>query len=62
MLISTDTTNWVNSGTITMKSLYGLVIYQGQLVTVGAEGVIIRSQLIPATTPANHQQLFPRFG
>jgi hypothetical protein len=34
-----------------MKSLYGLVIYQGQLVTVGAEGIIIRSQLIPATTP-----------
>ena len=53
MLISTDTTNWVNSGTITMKSLYGLVIYQGQLVTVGSEGVIIRSQLIPATTPVN---------
>ena len=53
MLISTDTTNWVNSGTITMKSLSGLVIYQGQLVTVGSEGVIIRSQLIPATTPVN---------
>jgi hypothetical protein len=53
LLISTDTTNWINSGTITLKSLYGLVIYQGQLVTVGTEGVIIRSQLIPATTPVN---------
>jgi hypothetical protein len=56
VLISTDTTNWVSSGTITKKSLYGLVIYQGQLVTVGAEGVIIRSQLIPATTPVTINQ------
>ena len=51
MLISTDATNWVNSGTITRKSLYGLTIHEGQLIAVGSEGVVIRSQLLPAQTP-----------
>jgi hypothetical protein len=41
----------VSNGTITKQSLYGLSIYNGQFVTVGSEGVAIRSQLIPATTP-----------
>jgi hypothetical protein len=47
MLISTNGTNWVNTGTITKNSLYGLVINNGQLVTVGTEGAIVRSQVIP---------------
>jgi hypothetical protein len=31
--------------------LYGLAASGGQLVTVGVNGVIIRSQVIPVTTP-----------
>ena len=50
-LISTDTTNWFDNGSITWKSLYGLVIHEGQLVSVGSEGVIVRSQLVPASSP-----------
>jgi len=50
-LVSPDLTNWFNIGTITRKSLYGLVIHEGQLITVGSEGVILRSQLVPPTTP-----------
>ncbi len=53
MLVSTNATNWSDIGTITRKSLYGLVIHSNQLVTVGSEGVIVRSQLVPPTTPVN---------
>jgi len=53
MLVSTNATNWTSIGTVTKKSLYGLTIHSNQLVTVGSEGVIIRSQLIPPTTPVS---------
>lgn len=48
---SPDATNWFNFGTATKKSLYGLTIANGQLITVGLEGVILRSQLVPDPTP-----------
>ena len=52
-LVSTNATNWSYLGTVTRKSLYGLVIHSNQLVTVGSEGVIIRSQLVPPATPVS---------
>lgn len=51
LLISPDSTNWFDFGTITRKSLYGLTIHQGQLVTVGSEGAIVRSLLVPPDSP-----------
>jgi hypothetical protein len=53
VLGSPNGTNWYNFGAITKKSLYGLTIYNGQLITVGSEGVILRSRLIPDPTPIN---------
>jgi hypothetical protein len=51
VLGSPDATNWFSFGTLTKKSLYGLTICNGQLVTVGAEGAVLRSQLVPDPTP-----------
>ena len=51
VLGSPDTTNWFSFGTLTRKSLYGMAIYGGQLVTAGSEGAILRSQLVPDSTP-----------
>jgi len=51
VLASPDSTNWFSFGTLTRKSLYGLTIHGGQLVTVGTEGAILRSQLVPDLTP-----------
>ena len=53
VLTSTNLTNWATVGTLTTKSLYGLATQDGQLITVGIEGVILRSQLIPDLTPVN---------
>ena len=51
VLGSPDATNWFNFGTLTKKSLYGVTTHNGQLVTVGSEGAILRSQLVPDPTP-----------
>lgn len=51
MLASTNAVNWTNIGTITLKSLYGLATGNGQLVAVGVEGVIVRSQIVPNLEP-----------
>ena len=51
LLASTNTVDWINIGTVTQKSLYGLATQNGQLVTVGVEGVIIRSQITPILDP-----------
>jgi trimeric autotransporter adhesin len=53
ILGSADTTNWTVLNTITYQALYGLSHSQGQLVAVGEEGVIIRSLVVPPTTPVN---------
>lgn len=51
VLGSPDATNWFSFGTLTKKSLYGVTSHNGQLVTVGSEGAILRSQLVPDPTP-----------
>lgn len=53
VLTSTNFVDWMNMGTITRKSLEGVASQNGQLVAVGFEGTILRSQVIPITTPVN---------
>jgi hypothetical protein len=50
-LASVDTTNWTSFPTITYEDLFGLAHNSGQLVAVGAEGIIIRSLIFPPATP-----------
>jgi len=50
---STDTTNWTTFPTVTYESLFGLTHNQGQLVAVGAEGIIFRSLIQPPSTPVS---------
>lgn len=51
VLASQDATNWYSIGSLTRQSLYGTVIHSDELVTVGREGVILRSQLVPEPKP-----------
>jgi hypothetical protein len=51
VLASTNFVDWTNTGTITPLSLYGAATQNGQLVTVGLQGSILRSQVIPDLTP-----------
>lgn len=48
---SPDATNWFNFGSATRKSLYGMALSGGQLIVVGTEGIVLRSQLVPDPTP-----------
>jgi hypothetical protein len=49
VLTSTNGVNWFNGGTITRKNLYAAATDSRQLVTVGIEGVVLRSQVVPIT-------------
>ncbi|MBI3192681.1 MAG: hypothetical protein HYZ36_08445, partial [Pedosphaera parvula] len=51
VLASADSITWTNVGTITQKSLYGLASNNGQLLAVGVEGAILRTQLTPIEDP-----------
>jgi len=51
ILVSTNLEAWTNTGTITKKSLFGAATNEGRLVTVGLEGVIIRSPVVPSREP-----------
>jgi hypothetical protein len=53
LLASTNATDWTHPGTITDKSLFGLATNNGQLLAVGLEGAVLRSQVVPHTTPVN---------
>jgi hypothetical protein len=53
VLTSTDLVNWTNVSTITSKSLEGAATQNGQLVVVGFEGTILRSQVVPIFSPVN---------
>jgi hypothetical protein len=50
-LISTNAVNWTSVVTVTRKNLYGAATDSRQLVAVGIEGVILRSQVVPDLTP-----------
>jgi hypothetical protein len=51
VLASTNGVKWTNVGILTGKSLYGAASHNGRLVVAGVEGVILRSQITPVTTP-----------
>jgi hypothetical protein len=51
VLTSPDASTWTDRGTITRKSLFGAANDSGMLVTVGTEGVILRTQVVPFDTP-----------
>lgn len=51
VLASVNGVTWTNVGTITQKSLFGLASNDGQLLAVGVEGAIVRSQLTPLNLP-----------
>jgi len=50
VLGSTDLVNWTNVGCVTYQSLYGAATQNGQLVVVGLQGTILRSQIVPNLT------------
>ena len=37
----------------TIKSLYGATTYDGQLVLTGIEGIVLRNQVVPRTSPVS---------
>jgi hypothetical protein len=49
VLTSTNAVNWFPAGIITRKNLYAAATDSHQFVTVGIEGVILRSQVVPNT-------------
>ena len=51
VLTSSDLESWQAKGTITGLSLYGALANDGQLLSVGLEGIILRKEIIPRTTP-----------
>src|ERR1043166_43509 len=55
VLTSTNLINWISTSMITKKSLYGAATFHGQLVSAGAEGVIVRTRILPDWTPITIQ-------
>ena len=51
VLTSSNLESWHAKGTITGLSLYGALANGGQLLSVGLEGIILRKEIIPRTTP-----------
>ncbi|MEW6305943.1 MAG: hypothetical protein AB1705_20905 [Verrucomicrobiota bacterium] len=51
VLVSTNAIDWTDIGTLTQKSLFGLAANSGQVLAVGIEGAIVRSQLTPINDP-----------
>jgi hypothetical protein len=53
VLTSSNAVDWTSRGTISQKSMYAAATDANQLITVGVEGIIIRSQIVPDLTPVN---------
>jgi len=53
LLSSTNLVNWTSLPVPTIKSLYGAATQEGQLVLTGIEGIVLRNQIVPRTTPVN---------
>ena len=51
VLTSSDLESWEAKGTISGLSLYGALVNDGQLLSVGLEGIILRKEILPRTTP-----------
>ncbi len=56
VLASSNAINWVSIGTLTYKSLFGAATFGQQLVVAGIEGAILRSPILPDTTPVSLPQ------
>jgi hypothetical protein len=53
ILVSSNLVNWASLPSPTIKSLYSAATMGGKLVALGIEGVILRNQVVPVTTPVN---------
>jgi len=53
VLTSSNLVTWTSRGTLTRKALYGAATDSRQLIVVGVEGVIMRSQVVPNLTPVS---------
>jgi hypothetical protein len=53
VLSSSNLVTWTSRGTITQKSLYGAATDGAQLIVLGLEGCILRSQVVPDLTPVD---------
>jgi hypothetical protein len=53
VVTSTDSINWTPIRTVTSKSLYAATSDGSQLIVAGMEGVILRAELNPVTSPVN---------
>jgi hypothetical protein len=51
LLSSSNAVDWVDRGAITLKSLYSAATDSQRLITLGVEGVILRSPVVPDLTP-----------
>ncbi len=51
VLTSPDLESWQAKGAITGLSLYGALANDGQLLAVGLEGIILRKEIIPRSSP-----------
>ncbi len=51
LLTSSDLENWKSKSVITGLSLYGAMAIDGQLLSVGLEGILLRKQIVPRSTP-----------
>ncbi|MGB0579181.1 MAG: hypothetical protein ACPGVU_05710 [Limisphaerales bacterium] len=49
LIQSTNVSNWETKPMITSKSLYSITSHDGQLLTSGVEGVVLRSRAVPNT-------------
>ena len=51
VLTSSDLVSWESKSSITGLSLYGALGNDGQLLSVGLEGVVLRKQIVPRSSP-----------
>ena len=51
VLTSSDLVSWKSKSSITGLSLYGALGNDGQLISVGLEGVVLRKQIVPRSSP-----------
>ncbi len=51
VLTSPDLESWEAKGTVTGLSLYGALANDGQFLSVGLEGIILRKEIVPRTSP-----------
>ena len=51
VLTSSDLVNWESKSSVSTLSLYGALGNDGQLLSVGLEGVVLRKQIVPRSSP-----------